>query len=814
MDLLVAWLLYPAVLAVICLGLGLFVEFVGGHRLPGLLLLPVGLGAVVVISRLVTSEPSLAWVALPLIGGFTVAGFALGRKRARALRPSWLVGMAPIGVFAVFAAPVVLTGDPTFSGYLALPDTSHQLGLSEMLAENGTNFYALPDGSNQLSMLSYVTSAYPLGGQAAFGVTGTLGILDLAWLYQPFLAMSATMTALALAAMVAPVLRHRWQVAVVAFVAAQPSLVVGYALQGSIKEMTTLPLVVSAAALIADAAKAHAPARALTSLGVVAAAAFLTLGPASLPYLTLLALGFLVLWVPARWPQRTRGDLIWLGLSGCGLAGLALPSLRTLGTAIEVNTATLDSGGSETGGGGDIGNLAAPLKVYQALGPYLTGDFRYAPQSFELINSVFLVIAGLSTVAGLAWLVRRRHWTVLLLPVVTIVTSLVLLERGSPYADGKVLMLASPAVLCMGMLGAVVLWDGRFKLLAPVLSAVLGASVLWSSGLAYHDVSNTPYDRYEELLTINDEYAGEGPAIVAEHDEFAKYFLRDVSSYSQPEWPHDYREAPWDPNALIDPARRPVLKSPLDVSADLRLHYVQQAPLLVVRRSPYRSRPPSDFVLARRGRYYEVWRRTTRTRVIAHEPLGPFFLDPSARVTTETARRMGGVARRLGARLAYVPRRNLRLARPSLSAFSPGWSVFGGYPGSVVPSGPGRLETAMQIPETGTYRIWMAGSITRDVVLQLNGRTIGRMPRGLNNPGANSIVATVRLPRDIYRINVIQAGGNLEPGNGGFRSSLRHLGPIAFQPVTEVGDHVQTLSASSWRRLVGKRVDWIEVIGS
>ena len=49
--LLQAWLLFPALLALLSLGLGLLVEWVGRRRLPGALLIPTGLAAIIVIAR-------------------------------------------------------------------------------------------------------------------------------------------------------------------------------------------------------------------------------------------------------------------------------------------------------------------------------------------------------------------------------------------------------------------------------------------------------------------------------------------------------------------------------------------------------------------------------------------------------------------------------------------------------------------------------------------------------------------------------------------------------------------------------------------
>ncbi len=94
-------------------------------------------------------------------------------------------------MFVVFGAPVVGSGTPTFAGYLALPDTSHQLALANMLPDHGLQWPALAPGSLRSSMAELRPTAYPIGGQAALGVTAPLGVLDLAWLYQPFLSWLA-----------------------------------------------------------------------------------------------------------------------------------------------------------------------------------------------------------------------------------------------------------------------------------------------------------------------------------------------------------------------------------------------------------------------------------------------------------------------------------------------------------------------------------------------------------------------------------------------------------------------------------------------
>ncbi|HEV2821432.1 MAG TPA: hypothetical protein VGW11_13105, partial [Solirubrobacteraceae bacterium] len=207
LELLAGWVLFPALLGVLGLGLGLAVERLGGWALPGALLLPVGVAALIALARLLTATGPTAALALPAVLVLAVAGLALGRARLRAMAPDSWLALGAVGVFAVFAAPIVLSGAPTFAGYLMLPDTSHQLTLSWLYAQQGGAWETLPESSTRLSMQGYVETAYPAGAQAALGVTAPLGLVSAAWLYQPLLAVLAVVAGLALAALAAPWLR-------------------------------------------------------------------------------------------------------------------------------------------------------------------------------------------------------------------------------------------------------------------------------------------------------------------------------------------------------------------------------------------------------------------------------------------------------------------------------------------------------------------------------------------------------------------------------------------------------------------------------
>jgi len=245
---------------------------------------------------------------------------------------------------------------------------------------------------------------------------------------------------------------------------------------------------------------------------------------------------------------------------------------------------------------------------------------------------------------------------------------------------------------------------------------------------------------------------------------------------------------------------------------DLALRYVERFPYVILRRSPAASRPPASYSRIWSGTYYELWRRAATPRVLRHVPLGRDVLRPSGPVSLTRARSVGALARRLGGRIAYVPRPRLPMYFIANHPRSARWAGFGPYPGGLVTDGPGRSDAPVRIPRSGRYRVYVEGSFSRRITLRVDGRLVGHTPRVLNTPGAYAPIGTVELDRGLRGVRVVQGGGDLRPGNGGYRSSLRHVGPILFQPVRDDPTRARTVDAGDWRSLAGVRSDWLEIV--
>src|SRR5215210_3428072 len=109
MTLLICWIVFPLVLAGLCLGHGLLVERLAGTALPSELLLPTGFAAIVAVTLFTTIGERTARFTVPIVLAVGLAGLASALP-PRFRRVDGWAALAALGVFAVFAAPVVLSG--------------------------------------------------------------------------------------------------------------------------------------------------------------------------------------------------------------------------------------------------------------------------------------------------------------------------------------------------------------------------------------------------------------------------------------------------------------------------------------------------------------------------------------------------------------------------------------------------------------------------------------------------------------------------------------------------------------------------------
>ena len=303
------------------------------------------------------------------------------------------------------------------------------------------------------------------------------------------------MTALALWSLLEPVVAARPLRAAIAFLAAQPALVLSYTLQGSVKEIGTVFAVILVAALVpVYVRESGTAARRGVPLAVAAGAAVGFVGAAVAVWLGPLLVAALAAAFYRQGRRGARRVLAQAALFVVVAGVLCWQTIAGLATYVDVATTVVTA---QSG----LGNLLGPLNELQMFGVWLTGDYRLAPGSMltetYILIGVVVVAAGL----GLGWLVRRRAWALLLLVAVSLFGWWYVTSRGSPWADGKALMIVSPVVVLVAGLGAAGLHAAGRKIEGVALVVLLGIGVLGSNALAYHDVALAPHDRMAELET-------------------------------------------------------------------------------------------------------------------------------------------------------------------------------------------------------------------------------------------------------------------------------------------------------------------------
>ena len=272
MELLLSWVAFPVVLVVIYSGCGLAVEALVGTRLPGALLPALGFAAIVVAGQFLTLIESTAGLTTPLVVVLALAGLCLAVIGRRPLRPpAYLVAGLAL-VFAVYAAPIVLSGEATLAGFIRLDDTATWLAFTDQVMANGRDLGGLAPSSFEATLQVNIGAGYPVGVFIPLGVGSELVAEDPAWLIQPYMATLAVLLGLAAWSLAGAVLASRRARAALMVMAAQPALLFGYYLWGGVKELAAAALIATTAALAGFVLARPAEARRLVPLGVSTAA--------------------------------------------------------------------------------------------------------------------------------------------------------------------------------------------------------------------------------------------------------------------------------------------------------------------------------------------------------------------------------------------------------------------------------------------------------------------------------------------------------------------------------------------------------------
>jgi len=815
-------LLYPCVLAALCAGAGLLVDRFSGRFLPAPLLIAVGAAALIALSQLSTFLSPIAPATPYLMLALALAGLALSWERARSLARScrerpW-PAVASVLAYAIALAPVLLAGRPSLSSYMALADSAVHLIGADFLIRHGQD-YAHLDLRNSYGQFihDYYATGYPSGADTLFGGSAFLLGLPLIWAFQPFNAFM-----LASAAAPAWLLARRLRLsgawaALAALTAVLPALVYAYELFASVKEITALSMILALGCLVvlhrrwllAGAARA-------VPFALVLGAGVSALGPAfgawALAAVAVLAVALAgELRTPRatrtsraeRTPQRrgrVRGEGSWRSpLAMVALAALTLlvaawPTWHQLSGSLHV--------AQDIAATSNPGNLHAPLRAIQVFGVWLLGSYKLTPAGAALTAThVLIALAFLAALLGALHMLRVRAYALFAWIACMLLVWLLVSRSVTTWAGAKTLMLTSPVVVLAAWGG--VAWLRAFSrrtlswLAAGALALALAGGVLASDALQYHSSDLAPTARYQELASLDSRFAGQGPALFADFDEYSMYELRALD-VGGPDFVYP-------PPALASAARGygdPVVLDRIAPAALLSY------PLIVARREPAATRPPAAYALAWQGAYYQVWRRRPHApAAFAHVALTGSPAQQCARIARVAARAAGAA----GARLVAAPAPKLvrvALARASHPA------RWGRERAGLVMSAPGALSASFTLPAPGAWDVWVQGQIMPTVSLAVDGRPLASIAGQLDG---NSLVpdtvppVRVRLSAGAHRVSVTRHGFSLAPGDGG----ADVLDAIVLTPAdANPQGPLRSVAPSAWRTLCAGRYRWIEITRS
>jgi hypothetical protein len=859
-SLLLAWVVFPVVLGAVGAGWGLLVERASGRSLGGALLIPTGLAAALVVAGTLTAFAGSAPAAVPVIGVGAVAGLLVAAFGARVggaeSKPRWaLIGRWPLlaaaAALVVYGAPVLLTGQATFTGFVKLDDTATWLNIADIVMHHGRSVTSLPQSTFRLLYEGDVGPTYPLGAFMLLGIGHGLTGINSAWIFQPYEACCGAAIALSVYALVRPVIGSRRICALIAFLAAQPALLYGYSLWGGIKEMTAAFLLATGVALAArhlrNTPERVRDARALLPLAVAAGALIqtFTIGAAGwiAPAVLLLAAAWFVPWL-----AHDRGDKAkpvstpWPRLAALGglaamTAAFMIPVWTVLAKFLGHDAGLFTEGQSQAE---KLGNLIQPLSGWQLAGIWPVGDFRFTAPTLPSVLLIGLVL--LAAVVGIVWAGRRRELGIALYVVVVVASCLIYYLTGaSPWVLGKALSSSSPALLTAALTGAALLAgygrgsqgaqeaQGKSMRRLPAIAGgtaalvALAFGVLWSNALAYNSVTIAPRDRLAEMQHIGELVNGKGPTFVNLYEVYAdRHFL----GAGAPVEPAEYRPATLPLREGVELTK--------GASADLDSFPIETLlpyRSIVTQRAPVESRPPSLYQLVWQGRYYQLWQRSEdpTTQILEHIPYGESTTKPYCgeaengstkplcsinAVAIPDCPQLLGFARKAAFEHAHL----VAYERPDPVTVLgdevrwPGAWEHSAAERSLSPTTPGAATGEIVVPTSQRYELFLGGSFARGFEVRIDGHRVGSVENELALSRLYAPVAQVYLKAGVHRFEYIYPESSLAPGSGwNFYTSLS---AIVLEPLQFPRTEMVSVQPSEASRLCGHPLDWLELVAN
>jgi hypothetical protein len=368
---------------------------------------------------------------------------------------------------------------------------------------------------------------------------------------------------------------------------------------------------------------------------------------------------------------------------------------------------------------------------------------------------------------------------------------------ATTWVEAKALVLSSPVVVLLACAGVGALArsasSSALRVLTAGVALALALGVLASDAAQYHSSNLAPTARYEELASINKRFAGRGPALFTDFDEYSMYVLRDLEVGGP-----DFVYPPPALASLAGGYGRPVR---LDLASPQSLHGY---PLIVTRRDPSASRPPAVYRLAWQGAYYQVWQRRSGEVPALEHVAAP----GQAPLACARVRDIARVARAQSLAVVGAPTPELVRVRLRRASHPRGW---GRTHGGFAMQHPGMLSASFTLPRAGSWQLWLQGQFMPSIDLAIDSIPLVSIAGQL---AGNSLVPDTAGPFDVrlaagrHTLSLTRRGFSLAPGNGG----AAVLDDAFFTPATSTRGLRRINLDATPRQLCSQPYRWIELV--
>jgi hypothetical protein len=461
----------------------------------------VGLSVLMLVTAPVVHVPGRAVTTAIVVGLLCLGGLVLLIVKP-ALRPSPSGLAAGIPLIALVAIPFLSAG---YGGTLGVSINNDMA--SHMLVAETLRF-------PEVAAANGLNASYPIGPHTLVAALSEAFDFDVDLVFAGLTAAIPILLGLTTLSVFGP--GARWPAkAVVATLVGLPFLLAGYYGQGSFKELIEALLVMAFALELRQFDPARGGWRRWIPTGILLAGTLSVYSvqglawPVAIGGLWLAGLLALSLlrgrpFVRPVW-AAVRREVVPLLLAIGALLVLIVPQIPRLARFAD---ATVGAGGTGIGttGAGALGNLVAPLPVWEAFGIWDNPDYRL-PAVDPYTAGVLAAFVLALVLVGSVWWLRRGDWV----PVAAVVACWVIWVYSNrtqgPYVTAKALMIWSPFLLLVAARPLVVRsWRPSvprwWRIAAPFTAGVLVVLAVGSSWSALRIAPVGPRAHMQELREL------------------------------------------------------------------------------------------------------------------------------------------------------------------------------------------------------------------------------------------------------------------------------------------------------------------------